>query len=136
MLAGESKGGEGALREHQQLLKRHFDLFLSYQFNSICCQEMHRWRVGGRLCTSSLLSGALQLQEVVIPVNKRVNFKHILTKSNCSGKYHITGVQTDSQLGTLVSIEAPNSDFSAFSEEFSGSERAPQTHCYVGIGDF
>lgn len=43
------KGGEGALREHQQLLKRHFDLFLSYQFNSICCQEMRRWRVGGWL---------------------------------------------------------------------------------------
>ena len=36
---------------------------------------------GGRLDhTSSLLSGALQLQEVVILVNKRVNFKHILTK--------------------------------------------------------
>lgn len=58
---------------------------------------------GGRLdCTSSLLSGALQLQEVVILVNKRVNFKHILTKSNCSGKYHITDVQADSQLVTLV----------------------------------
>ena len=40
---------------------------------------------GGRLdCTSSLLSGALQFQEVVILVNRRVNFKHILTKSNCS----------------------------------------------------
>lgn len=69
-------------------------------------------------CTSSLLSGALQLQEVVILVNKRVNFKHILTKSNCSGKYCITDVQADSQLVTLVSIEAPNSDFPAFSDEF------------------
>lgn len=82
---------------------------------------------GGRLaCTSSLLSGALPLQEVVIPVNKRVNFKHILTKSNCSGKYHITVVQADSQLGTLVSIEAPNSDFSAFSEEFLAVREFPR----------
>lgn len=82
---------------------------------------------GGRpACTSSLLSGALPLQEVVIPVNKRVNFKHILTKSNCSGKYHITHVQTDSQLGTFVSIEAPNSDFSAFSEEFLAVREIPR----------
>lgn len=61
--------------------------------------------VGGGLdCTSSLFSGALQLQEVVILVNKRVNFKHILTKSNCCRKYRITDVQADSQLVTLVSM--------------------------------
>lgn len=83
--------------------------------------------VGGRLdCTSSLLSGTSQLQEVVIPVNKRVNFKHILTKSNCSGKYRITDVQADAQLGTLVSVEAPNSDFSAFSEEFLAVREFPR----------
>lgn len=54
--------------------------------------------------TSSLFSGAFQLQEVVILVNKRVNFKHILTKSNCGRKYHITDVQADAQLVTLVTI--------------------------------
>lgn len=59
------------------------------------------WEVG---LHGSLFSGALPLQEVVILVNKRVNFKHILTKSNCSGKYHITDVQAGSQLVTLVRI--------------------------------
>lgn len=76
-------------------------------------------------CTSSLLSGALQLQEVVILVNKRVNFKHVLTKSNCSGKYHITDVQAGSQLVTLVRIKAPNSDFSAFPDEFLAARELP-----------
>lgn len=90
---------------------------------------------GGRLdCTSSLFSGALQLQEVVILVNKRVSFKHILTKSNCSGKYRITDVRADSQLVTLFSIEAPNSDFSAFSNDFLAVREPPST-LFRGIGD-